>query len=54
VEDCEHVPFHRSIAKATGQHLYVCPGMRTVMSWMETTDDAGENLDSVPDVSGVS
>lgn len=32
--DCEHVPFHASIAKATGQHLYLCPAMRTVMSWL--------------------
>lgn len=34
-QDCEHVPFHKSIAKATGQHLYLCPAMRTVMHWME-------------------
>lgn len=33
--DCEHVPFHRSIAEATGQHLYLCPSMRCVMSWIE-------------------
>ena len=33
--DCEHVPFHKSVAKATGQHLYLCPSMRTVMHWME-------------------
>lgn len=32
--DCEHVPFHRSIAQATGQHLYICPGMRTVATWI--------------------
>ena len=31
--DCEHVPFHRSIAEATGQRMYVCPGMRTVATW---------------------
>lgn len=34
--DCEHVPFHRSIAKATGQHLYICPAMRCLMNWMAT------------------
>ena len=46
--DCEHVPFHRSIAAATGQHLYVCPSMRTVVNWMEPAD-AGNGLDSVQD-----
>jgi len=45
-EDCEHVTFHRSIAKATGQLLYVCPAMRTVMNWMEPAD-AGHSLDGV-------
>jgi hypothetical protein len=40
--DCEHVPFHRSIAEATGQHLYICPAMRTVMHWMEPAD-AGQH-----------
>lgn len=44
--DCEHVTFHRSIAGATGQHLYVCPAMRTVMHWMETAN-AGHSLDGV-------
>lgn len=32
--DCEHVAFHHSIARATGQHLYLCPAMRTLMSWL--------------------
>ena len=45
-EDCEHVPFHRSIATATGQHLYLCPAMRTIMTWMEPSD-AGHGLDGV-------
>lgn len=36
--DCEHVSFHESIAKATGQRLYLCPGMRTVMRWLERSD----------------
>lgn len=35
VNDCEHVPFHESIAKATGQHLYLNPSQRCVMHWME-------------------
>lgn len=39
--DCEHVPFHASIRKATGQTLYVCPAMRTVMHWMP--DDARQH-----------
>lgn len=33
--DCEHVPFHESIAKKTGKSLYLDPAMRTVMSWLE-------------------
>lgn len=49
--DCEHVPFHRSIAERTGQHLYLCPSMRTVMSWMEPAD-AGDGVNRVPDVPG--
>lgn len=36
-EDCEHVPFHRSIAKVTGRALYLNPSMRTIMQW--TADD---------------
>lgn len=39
--DCEHVTFHRSIAEATGEHMYLCPGMRTVMQWMEPDDGSG-------------
>jgi len=35
VHDCEHVPFHDSIAKATGQHLSLNPSQRCVMQWME-------------------
>lgn len=52
-DDCEHVPFHRSIARATGQGMYLNPSQRTLVHWLETTNDAGKNLDSVPDVSGV-
>ncbi len=32
--DCEHVPFHQSIAEATGQYLYLNPSQRMLMSWM--------------------
>jgi hypothetical protein len=38
--DCEHVPFHASIARSTGQHLYLNPSQRMLMSWMETADAA--------------
>jgi hypothetical protein len=37
-KDCEHVPYHDSVTKATGQALYLCPGMRTVMCWLERSD----------------
>lgn len=36
--DCEHVAFHRSIARLTLKSLYLCPGMRTIMRWMEPSD----------------
>lgn len=42
--DCEHVPFHRSIAAATGKNLYLNPSQRTVMHWSETAD-AGQHGD---------
>jgi hypothetical protein len=45
-EDCEHVPFHRTIAEATGRKLYLDPSMRTVMSWMEP-DDGGKHSDDL-------
>lgn len=38
-EDCEHVPFHRSIAEQTGKRLVLDPAMRTVVSW-ETWQEA--------------
>ena len=38
--DCEHVPFHASIAKATYQMLYLNPSQRTVVSWMEPCEAA--------------
>ena len=46
-EDCEHVPFHRSIAEATGRHLYLCPAMRTIMHWclQETADGRRDGND---------
>lgn len=33
--DCEHVAFHRSVADATRQSLYLNPSQRMVMHWME-------------------
>ena len=38
-EDCEHVPFHASIAKATGKHLYLNPSQRSLMHWMEPCEE---------------
>lgn len=34
-KDCEHVPYHASIARKTGQHLFLNPSQRCVMSWLE-------------------
>lgn len=36
--DCEHVPFHQTMAERTGLRLYLDPAMRTVMHWMEPSD----------------
>jgi hypothetical protein len=33
-DDCEHVPFHRSIRQQTGKRLYLNPSQRTVMKWL--------------------
>jgi hypothetical protein len=33
--DCEHISMHRTMAEATGQHLYLNPSMRTVMRWCD-------------------
>jgi len=46
-EDCEHVPFHRTMAMRTGQNLFLNPSMRTVMSWVES-DDGGEHGNDLP------
>jgi len=49
--DCEHVPFHKTIAERTGLRLYLDPAMRTVMHWMPTeNDDAGNREHGVQDV----
>jgi hypothetical protein len=51
-EDCEHVPFHRTMQMRTGQHMFLNPSMRMVMSWMEP-DNGGEHGNDLPaDVSG--
>ena len=39
VHDVEHVPFHQSIAKKTGQHLYLNPSQRMIMNWMEPCEE---------------
>jgi hypothetical protein len=43
--DCEHVAFHRSIAEATGQHLYLNPSQRCLMYWTPEATDGGRNGD---------
>jgi hypothetical protein len=37
--DCEHVGFHRTISKCTGQNLYLDPSMRMIMNWLEPAGD---------------
>ena len=49
--DCEHVPFHRTMQMRTGQHLFLNPSMRTVMSWMEPDDGREHGNDLPADVS---
>jgi hypothetical protein len=41
--DCEHVPFHESIARATNRSLYLNPSQRCVMHWQETPDAESVN-----------
>lgn len=43
--DCEHVPYHASVRRATGQRLYLCPSMRTVMRWLEREDGGQHSND---------
>jgi hypothetical protein len=45
--DCEHVTFHKSVADATGQHLFLNPGQRMLMHWLleASTDGGGNNGD---------
>lgn len=50
--DCEHVPYHASIARKTGQFLYLNPSQRCVMHWLTEAANAGHGLDSVQDVPG--
>ena len=37
-EDCEHVPFHRSITEKTGKWIYLNPSQRCIMHWLEDGD----------------
>jgi hypothetical protein len=39
VHDVEHVPFHQSISRATGRHLYLNPSQRMIMNWMEPCEE---------------
>jgi hypothetical protein len=41
-EDCEHVPFHVTMAEKSGGRLFLDPAMRTVMHWMT---DGGKHSD---------
>lgn len=43
--DCEHVPFHVTIAKATGQRMYLDPAMRMVMHWLPEDDHGRQHGD---------
>ena len=46
--DCEHVTFHATMAERTGRRLYLCPSMRTVMSWIpDEGGHAEHNINSV-------
>jgi hypothetical protein len=47
--DCEHVTFHATAAEKTGQRMYLCPSMRTVMRWDSPNEgtDAGNGFDSL-------
>jgi hypothetical protein len=45
--DCEHVVFHKSIAEATGKHMYLDPSMRTVMSWWTGATDGWQHSDNL-------
>lgn len=44
-QDCEHVPLHQSIARATGQNLYLNPSQRCVMHWLpeDAPNDSGQH-----------
>jgi hypothetical protein len=41
--DCEHVPFHDSIARATGRTLTLNPSQRCIMHWLPEAADAGQH-----------
>jgi len=42
--DCEHVSAHKTMAEQTGQHLYVNPSLRTIMSWINACDPPREGV----------
>ena len=44
--DCEHVTFHATMAERTRKRMFLDPGMRTVMHWLEGKDaKAGQHSD---------
>lgn len=43
--DCEHVTFHESIEKATGQHLFINPSQRMFMHWLLEANTDGRQHD---------
>lgn len=46
-EDVEHVPFHRSVAKETRQHMFLNPSQRMMMHWLPEAANAEHSLNSV-------
>ena len=46
-EDVEHVPFHRSIARETGQHMFLNPSQRMMMHWLPEAANAEHSVNSV-------
>jgi hypothetical protein len=46
-EDVEHVPFHHSIARETGQNMYLNPSQRMMMHWLPEAANAEHSVNSV-------
>jgi hypothetical protein len=41
--DCEHVPFHASIAALTGRTFFLNPSQRCIMQWLPEATDGGQH-----------